>query len=235
MTPASMRTIGILGGMSWESTLPYYRLMNEAVRERLGGLHSAPILLDSLDFAPVEARMACGDWDGVAEILCAHAEGLERAGADILILATNTMHKLAPRIKERIAIPFLHIADATAEAITAMGLGTVGLLGTRPTMEEDFYTARLARQGITALIPATQRERDEVHRIIFEELCLGRCTEESRSTYLQIMAGLVEQGAQAVILGCTEIGLLVTQGPVPLIDTTAVHARAAVALALDGF
>lgn len=230
-----MKTIGILGGMSWESTLPYYRLINEAVRHRLGGLSSAPILLDSLDFAPVEERMAQGDWDAVAEILCTHAIRLERAGADFLVLATNTMHKLAPRIEERISIPFLHIADATAEAIKAMGMLKVGLLGTRPTMEEDFYTARLLRNGITPVIPEMAIERDEVHRIIFEELCLGRFTEESRATYRQIMERLMERGAQAVILGCTEIGLLIAQGPLPLIDTTAVHANAAVAMAMDGF
>ncbi len=229
----SMRTIGILGGMSWESTLHYYRLMNEAVRERLGGLHSAPILLDSVDFAPIEAFMCKGEWDAVADILCRRAARLEKAGAELLVLATNTMHKLAPQIEACIDLPFLHIADATSRQINKRGYRTVGLLGTRATMEEEFYTARLAAQRLTALTPETKAERDEVHRIIFEELCLGIIKDRSRQTYEEIMTRLAERGAQAIILGCTEIASLVSNGPVPLIDTTAVHARAAVAMALD--
>lgn len=230
-----MKTIGILGGMSWESTQHYYRLINEGVRSRLGGLNSARILLDSVNFAEVEAHMRAGEWDAVGDILCAHAKRLEQAGADFLLLATNTMHKLAPRIEEQTAIPLLHIADATAEVINGMGLATVGLLGTRPTMVEDFFTARLARHGIDAIVPEIEDDLCAVHRIIFDELCQGRVLDASRRRYEDIIAGLAARGARAVILGCTEIGILVSSGPVPLIDTTAVHARAAVALALDGF
>lgn len=230
-----MKTIGLIGGMSWESTQHYYRLMNETVRDRRGGLHSAAILLDSLDFAPVAARMHAGDWEAVAAILCASAARLERAGADLLVLATNTMHKLAPRIEAAVSIPFVHIADATARTVQDMHLTTVGLLGTRPTMEDDFYTARLAGHGLTAMTPDTEAERTDIDRIIFEELCVGRILEPSRAIYVRAMDRLAERGAQAVILGCTEIASLVSTGPVPLIDTTAVHARAAVAMALDGF
>lgn len=229
-----MKTIGILGGMSWESTRTYYRLINEGVRERLGGLNSARILLDSVNFADVEPLLRSGKWDELGDVLCSHALRLERAGADFLLLATNTMHKLAPRIEERLSIPLLHIADAAAGAVTAMGLDTVGLLGTRPTMDEDFFTARLARHGIKAMVPDCEDSRCAVHRIIFDELCQGRILDASRRAYEEVIDGLVGRGAQAVILGCTEIALLVSSGPVPLIDTTAVHARAAVALALDG-
>ena len=230
-----MKTIGILGGMSWESTQHYYRLINEEVRERLGGLNSARILLASVNFQDVEPHMRSGNWDEVAAMLCDHALRLERAGADFLVLATNTMHKLAPRIEQRISIPLLHIADATARTIMDMGLTTVGLLGTRHTMEEDFYTARLVRHGLTPLVPESAPERAEVDRIIFQELCRGCVLDESRHAYDDIIAKLAARGAEAVILGCTEIGLLVSAGPVPLIDTTAVHAKAAVRLALDGF
>jgi len=229
-----VKTIGILGGMSWESTQHYYRLINEEVRERLGGLNSARILLASVNFQDVEPRMRSGNWDEVAAMLCDHALRLERAGADFLVLATNTMHKLAPRIEQRISIPLLHIADATARTIADMGLTTVGLLGTRHTMEEDFYTARLVRHGLTPLVPESAAERSEVDRIIFQELCRGCVLNESRSAYDGIITKLAARGAEAVILGCTEIGLLVSSGPVPLIDTTAVHAKAAVSLALDG-
>lgn len=229
-----MKTIGILGGMSWESTQHYYRLINEEVRERLGGLNSARILLASVNFQDVEPHMRAGNWGEVAATLCDHALRLERAGADFLVLATNTMHKLAPRIEQRISIPLLHIADATARTIADMGLTTVGLLGTRHTMEEDFYTARLVRHGLTPLVPESAEDRSEVDRIIFQELCRGCVLNESRSAYDGIITKLAARGAEAVILGCTEIGLLVSAGPVPLIDTTAVHAKAAVSLALDG-
>lgn len=229
-----MKTIGILGGMSWESTQHYYRLINEEVRERLGGLNSARILLASVNFQDVEPHMRSGNWDEVAAMLCDHALRLERAGADFLVLATNTMHKLVPRIEQRISIPVLHIADATARTISNMGLTTVGLLGTRHTMEEDFYTARLVRHGLTPLAPESAAERAEVDRIIFQELCQGCVLNESRCAYDGIITKLAARGAEAVILGCTEIGLLVSSGPVPLIDTTAVHAKAAVSLALDG-
>ena len=229
-----MKTIGILGGMSWESTQHYYRLINEEVRERLGGLNSARILLASVNFQDVEPHMRSGNWDEVAAMLCDHALRLERAGADFLVLATNTMHKLVPRIEQRISIPVLHIADATARTIADMGLTTVGLLGTRHTMEEDFYTARLVRHGLTPLVPESAEDRAEVDRIIFQELCRGCILDESRRAYDGIITKLAARGAEAVILGCTEIGLLVSSGPVPLIDTTAVHAKAAVSLALDG-
>jgi aspartate racemase len=228
-----MKTIGILGGMSWESTQHYYRLINEAVRQRLGGLNSARILMASVNFQDLEPRMRAGKWDEVAAILCDHAKRLEQAGADFLVLATNTMHKLAPRIEAAVAIPLVHIADATALTIKDMGLATVGLLGTRHTMEDDFYTARLTRHGLTALVPEAPAERAEVDRIIFQELCRGSILNSSRTTYDGIIARLAARGAQAVILGCTEIGLLVASGPVPLIDTTEVHAKAAVALALN--
>lgn len=230
-----MKTIGILGGMSWESTQHYYRLINEEVRERLGGLNSARILLASVNFQDVEPHMRSGNWDEVAATLCDHALRLERAGAGFLVLATNTMHKLAPRIEQCISIPLLHIADATARTIADMGLTTVGLLGTRHTMEEDFYTARLVRHGLTPLVPESAPERAEVDRIIFQELCRGCILDESRCAYDDIITKLAARGAEAVILGCTEIGLLVSSGPVPLIDTTAVHAKAAASLALDGF
>ena len=227
-----MQTIGILGGMSWESTQHYYRLINEGVRQRLGGLNSARILLASVNFQDVAPNMKAEKWDEVAAVLCDHALRLEGAGADFLVLATNTMHKLAPRIQDAVSMPLLHIADATASVVRGMGLDTVGLLGTSHTMEEDFYTARLAAQGITPLIPEDAAERGEVDRIIFEELCRGRILDASRDTYKRIIARLAERGAGAVILGCTEIGLLVSDGPIPLIDTTAVHARAAVDLAM---
>lgn len=228
-----MKTIGILGGMSWESTQHYYRLINEEVRERLGELNSARIIMSSVNFQDLEPRMRAGKWDEVAAVLCDHAQRLEQAGAAFLVLATNTMHKLAPRIEEYVRIPLLHIADATALAIKELGLTSVGLLGTRHTMEEDFYTARLTRHGLTALVPDSSTERTEVDRIIFHELCQGRILDASRDKFDDIIARLAARGAQTVILGCTEIGLLVTTGPVPLIDTTAVHAKAAVTMALN--
>jgi len=229
-----MKTIGLLGGMSWESTLPYYRQINEAVRERLGGLHSARLVLFSVDFAQVERLQRSGDWDAAGVLLAEAARALQRAGADFLVLCTNTMHKVAEAIEAAVDIPLLHIADPTAAAIRSAGLRRVGLLGTRFTMEQPFYRERLERRhGIEVLVP-DEADRTEVHRVIYEELCQGSVHEASRQAYRQVIARLVERGAEAVILGCTEIGLLL--GPrdasVALFDTTSLHARAAAERAL---
>jgi aspartate racemase len=229
-----LRTIGLIGGMSWESTLPYYRQINEIVRQRLGGLHSAKLVLYSVDFQEIERLQQCGDWLAAGALLAHCARALESAGADFLVLCTNTMHKVAPAIEAAVRIPLLHIADATAAETRKAGFSTMGLLGTRFTMEEDFYRDRLRqRHSLEVLIPKPQ-DRDIIHRIIYDELCLGRIVGESRSEYLRIMADLVVQGAQAIILGCTEISLLV--GPqdcaVPLLDTTGIHARQAAEWAL---
>ncbi len=233
--PTSTRSlvIGMLGGMSWESSAEYYRLVNEAVRERLGGLHSARCVLASVDFAVIEERQVAGRWDEAGDILAAEAVRIEAAGADLLVLCTNTMHKVADRIQAAIGIPLLHIADVTAEAVTAAGLGTVGLLGTAFTMEQDFYRDRLATHGLTVLIPPPQ-DRSEVHRIIYDELCLGIVRDESRGRYQGVIARLVATGAQGIILGCTEIELLIGQqdSPVPVFPTTRLHVEAAVDLAL---
>ncbi|MWV17163.1 amino acid racemase [Pseudomonas sp. L-22-4S-12] len=231
-----MKTIGLIGGMSWESTIPYYRHLNEAVKARLGGLHSAKLVLLSVDFHEIERLQQSGDWDQAGRLLADAAQALERAGAELLVLCTNTMHKVAPAIEQAVGIPLLHIADPTAAAIKAAGLSRVGLLGTRFTMEQAFYRERLEqRHGIHVLIP-DEAQRQDVHRIIYEELCLGQVREESRQIYRRIIAGLVAQGAQAVILGCTETGLLVgaKDASVPLFDTTALHARQAAEWALAG-
>ncbi|AGI23352.1 aspartate racemase [Pseudomonas sp. ATCC 13867] len=229
-----MKTIGLIGGMSWESTIPYYRQINQAIKERLGGLHSAKIVLYSVDFHEIERLQHAGDWDAAGRLLADAARSLRAAGADFLVLCTNTMHKVASAIEAAVDIPLLHIADPTAEAIRAAGVTTVGLLGTRFTMEQAFYKDRLQeRFGLAVLTPSAD-ERQVVHRIIYEELCLGRIRDESREAYRSIIASLVARGAQAVILGCTEISLLV--GPqdasVPLFDTTAIHARQAAERAL---
>ena len=230
-----MQIIGLIGGMSWESTLPYYRQINEAVRQRLGGLHSARLVLYSVDFHEIERLQHNGDWSAAGARLAEAAQALERAGAEFLVLATNTMHKVADAIEAAVDIPLLHIADPTAAAIQAAGLQRVGLLGTRFTMEQPFYRERLEqRHGIEVLTPdAAQREL--VHRVIYEELCLGQIRQESRDAYRQVIADLVLRGAQAVILGCTEIGLLVSaeDASVPLFDTTRLHALAAADKALD--
>ncbi|MFI0472725.1 aspartate/glutamate racemase family protein [Halomonas sp. HMF6819] len=231
-----MRTIGVLGGMSWESTQSYYQALNEGVNEALGGFHSASLIMESVDFAEIEALQRAGDWHTAGEYLIQAAKRLERAGAGCLVLATNTMHKVAPAIEAAIDIPLLHIADATAEQCLKDGIKRVGLLGTRFTMEQDFYKARLKeRYGIDVVIP-TDDERESVHRIIFEELCRGEIKEESRKRYLDIIEGLQAEGAEAVILGCTEIALLVEQSHtrVALFDTTALHAAKAVAWSLEG-
>ncbi|HAF55538.1 MAG TPA: aspartate racemase [Thauera sp.] len=229
-----MKTIGLLGGMSWESTVPYYRQINEAVKARLGGLHSAKIVLYSVDFAEIERLQHQGDWAAAGALLADAARALERAGADFIVLCTNTMHKVAPAIEAAVKIPLLHIADPTAAAIHDAGLHRVGLLGTRFTMEQDFYRGRLAGQhGIEVLVPE-EDDRDLVHRVIYEELCLGRIDEPSRQAYREVMRRLVERGVQGIILGCTEISMLVgaRDASVPLFDTTRIHAEAAVARAL---
>ncbi|EPE7490535.1 aspartate/glutamate racemase [Cronobacter universalis] len=225
-----MKTVGLLGGMSWESTIPYYRLINEGVRDRLGGLHSAQLLLHSVNFHDIEACQASGEWDKAGEMLAQAALGLERAGAQAIVLCTNTMHKVAHQIEARCALPFLHIADATGRAIAQAGLRQVALLGTRYTMEQEFYRVRLAEGfGVTSLIPDAPA-RLRINQIIFDELCLGKITEESKRYYQQQIALLAEQGAQGVIFGCTEIGLLLgaQDCPVPVFDTAALHAAEAV-------
>jgi len=229
-----MKTIGLIGGMSWESTIPYYRQINERIKERLGGLHSAKVALYSVDFHEIERLQHAGDWDAAGRVLADAARSLKAAGADFLVLCTNTMHKVAPAIEAAVDIPLLHIADPTAEAIRAAGVATVGLLGTRFTMEQAFYKDRLVdRFGLQVLTPS-EADRQAVHRIIYEELCLGQIRDESREAYRRIIAALVEQGAEAVILGCTEISLLVgqTDAAVPLFDTTALHALHAADAAL---
>lgn len=234
MSNAAMKTIGLIGGMSWESTVSYYREINEAIKYRLGGLHSAKIVLYSVDFHEIELLQRAGDWDAAGEILAAAARSLQAAGADFLVLCTNTMHKVAAAIEQAVAIPLLHIADPTAAQIKSAGHTTVGLLGTRFTMEQAFYRERLeTRHGLRVIVP-NDADRATVHRVIYDELCLGVIKPESRAAYRQIMADMAAQGAEAIILGCTEISLLV--GPqdveVPLFDTTAIHARAAADRAL---
>ena len=231
-----MKTIGMIGGMSWESTAVYYRIVNETVRDRLGGLHSAECVLYSVDFADIEALQHAGRWDAAEAILVQAAEALVRAGAQLLIICTNTMHKLADGVAERVTVPLLHIADPTAEAIRAVGVESVALLGTRFTMEEAFYRRRLEqRHGLRVLIP-DDAQRQTVHDVIYDELCLGRIRKSSRDAYARIIDDLVRRGAAGVILGCTEIGLLVQADtcPVPVFDTACIHARAAVDAALAG-
>jgi len=230
-----MKTIGLIGGMSWESTQSYYRVINELVKSRLGGLHSAKIVLVSVDFAEIEALQVAGDWQQAGEMLARAAQSVERAGADFVLLCTNTMHKIAPAIEAAIKIPLLHIADPTAAAIKQAGLQKIALLGTRFTMEQDFYRGRLqAQHGLEVLLPDAA-QRQDVHRIIYEELCLGLLTSTAQHCYRAVIAELIAQGAQGIILGCTEISLLVSQADasVPLFDTTALHANAAVEWALS--
>ena len=230
-----MKTIGLLGGMSWESTLEYYRIINQTVQARLGGVHSAQCLLYSVDFAEIEALQHAGEWDALTETMVAAVRRLERGGADCLVICTNTMHRMADAVQAATALPLLHIADATAQAVKAQGLQTVGLLGTRFTMEGDFYRGKLTREhGLTVLIPA-EADREAVHRVIYEELIQGVIREESRQVYLDVIGSLVTDGAQGIILGCTEISLLVRQADVtiPVFDTTTLHAQAAVDWALQ--
>jgi aspartate racemase len=228
-----MKTIGLLGGMSWESTELYYRLINEETKRALGGLHSAPIAMVSVDFDEVERLQAREDWDAAAQLLSSKARQIESAGAELLLICTNTMHKVADQVAGAIGIPLLHIADATATRVMASGVRRVGLLGTRFTMEQQFYKGRLEQSGLEVLVPR-EEDRALVHRVIYEELCLGRVNPESRREFLRIIDALHESGAGAVIEGCTEIGLMVGQEhtDVPLFDTTRIHASQAVAEAL---
>jgi aspartate racemase len=228
-----VKRIGLLGGMSWESSALYYRLLNEGVRDRLGGLHSAQCLLLSVDFAEVEAMQAQGRWDDAARLLSAAARALEAGGADVLLLCTNTMHKVADQVQAAVGIPLLHLADATAQAAQRGGLTRVGLLGTAFTMEQDFYVGRLRSHGLEVLVPPAE-DRALVHRVIYDELCLGVVREQSRQDYRRVIADLVAAGAEGVVLGCTEIELLVSQqdSPVPVLPTTRLHVEAAVQLAL---
>ncbi|MBT2438567.1 aspartate/glutamate racemase family protein [Streptomyces sp. ISL-36] len=228
-----MKTIGLIGGMSWESSAEYYRLLNELVRERLGGLHSARCVLYSVDFAEIERLQVAGEWEKAGDVLATAAQGLEAAGAELLLICTNTMHKVADQVERAVEVPLLHLGDATARAVRAQGLTTVGLLGTAFTMEQDFYRDRLASHGLTVLVPGAD-DRAAVHRIIYEELCLGVVREESRATYRQVIDRLVAAGARGVILGCTEIELLVRpqDSPVVIFPTTRIHAEAAIVDAL---
>jgi aspartate racemase len=230
-----MRTIGLIGGMSWESSAEYYRIINQRVRDQLGPLRSAQLLMYSVDFGPVEQAQHTGRWDDAALILENAARRLQAGGADCVVLCTNTMHRVAPRIEAAVSIPFLHIADAAGAAAVAAGTLTVGLLGTAFTMEQDFLTSRLTAQGLTVLVPDAD-ERQAVHRIIYEELCVGVISAASRQVYQRVIESLAARGAQAIILGCTEIGLLIKpqHSNLPLLDTTELHAQAAVAFALQG-
>jgi aspartate racemase len=229
-----MKLIGMLGGMSWESTAQYYRLANELTRERSGGLHSARCLIHSVDFGRIEQLQAQGRWDDAGAQLADAARGLEAGGAQLLLICTNTMHKVADQVQAAVTIPLVHLGDATARAVRASGATTVGLLATAYTMEQDFYRGRLASHGLDVLVPDAA-DRAEVHRIIYEELCLGIVREESRRAYVTVIERLVADGAQGVILGCTEIELLIGPGdsPVPVFPTTRIHVEAALALATE--
>ncbi|HML68194.1 MAG TPA: aspartate/glutamate racemase family protein [Clostridia bacterium] len=228
-----MKTIGLIGGMSWESTVTYYQLLNEGVKDALGGLHSAKVLLYSVDFFEIESLMSRGDWDKAADLLGGVAARLENAGADMILICTNTLHKVAPQVQSRIRVPLVHIAVAAAEALTAQGISRVGLLGTKYTMTQAFYRDKLVERGIEVLIPEGD-DIDLVNRVIFDELCLGIVKEESRTEYLRVIADLQQRGAQGILLGCTELGLIVAREDVslPLFDTTEIHAKKALALAL---
>lgn len=230
-----MKTIGLIGGMSWESSLVYYRFINEGVKDRLGGLHSAECIMYSVDFAEIEPLQRDGNWAEAAQRMSEAARCVQAGGADFLVLCTNTMHKTASDIQRHVNIPLLHIADATAERITRKGLNKVGLLGTSFTMEDDFYKGRLSDQhGLDVIVPG-QNGRDLVHRVIYDELCLGEIRRASKEAYRRIIENLVRSGAQGIILGCTEIGLLIRakDSPVPIFDTTRIHAEAAVEFALS--
>jgi aspartate racemase len=231
----SMKTIGLIGGMSWESSIEYYRYVNEAIKGKLGGLHSAKCIMYSVDFAEIEILQHQGRWAEAATMLIKAARSLENGGADFIVLCTNTMHKVADDIQANVNIPFLHIADATAQRVKASGIQTIGLLGTRFTMEEDFYKGRLSEKyGLKIVVPTAQ-EREIVHRVIYDELVVGRIEQSSKAQYIDIIEQMINQGAEGIILGCTEIGLLVHQedSRVPLFDTTRIHAEAAVEYALQ--
>lgn len=229
MAAKEQRTLGIIGGMSWESTESYYRLINEGIKARLGNLHSADLLIHSVDFAPIEALQAQGAWDEMGKVLANSGKRLQAAGAQGLLIATNTMHKVVDDVQAAINVPIIHIADVTAVAIKQQGLTKIALLGTQFTMVEEFYKQRLIHAGLQVLIPENDA-RAEVHRIIYEELCQGQLLDSSRQYYQQVIKDLADKGAKGVILGCTEIGLLIqpADSPIPVFDTTAIHAAAAV-------
>ena len=228
-----MKTIGLIGGMSWESTIPYYRIINEYASSKLGGLHSARIILYSVEFDELEKYMSAGHWDSIAEVLSDAAVRLEQAGAEVLLICTNTMHKLYPKIREKVTIPMIHIADAAADALESRGFKKAALLGTRYTMTEDFYTSRLRERGFDVFIPG-EKDIELINTVIFDELCRGIITEKSRSDFAGIIAKLKAEGADAVILGCTEIGMLIRQedSVLPIFDTTVLHAESAARYAL---
>lgn len=229
-----MKTIGLIGGMSWESTADYYRILNTAISRKLGGLHSAKLVLYSVDFYELEKCLQSEDWDTIAEILTNAAQSLERAGADFIVICTNTMHKAAPRIQSKVGIPILHIAEVTADALLAQGIRKAALLGTSFTMEQDFYTKILTEKGIDVMIP-DKADREFINRTIFDELCLGMIKDTSKSEFLSIISKLQTNGAKGVILGCTEIGMLIQQKdtPIPLFDTTMLHAASAAMRSLE--
>ena len=230
-----MKTIGLIGGMSWESSIEYYRIINEATKAKLGGLHSAKSLMVSVDFAEIEVLQHQGKWTEAAQILIESAKSLENGGADFIVLCTNTMHKVADDIQVNVNIPLLHIADATAELVKESGIQKIGLLGTRFTMEEEFYKGRLAQEyGLSVSVPNAP-QREIVHRVIYDELVLGKIEQNSKEQYVDIIRQMIDQGAEGIILGCTEIGLLIHEqdSPVPLFDTTRIHAEAAVEYALQ--
>ena len=230
-----MKTIGLVGGMSWESTLEYYRIINERMKEKLGGFHSAKIVLYSVDFQEVESWQHLGKWEELTGLMIDAAQRVERAGADLLVICTNTMHKMADEVQQSIRIPLLHIVDVTAAEIKSRSIRKVGLLGTRFTMEQDFYKQRLSRNHGPEVIIPDEKERELIHGILYNELCLGEIKDTSKGVFQKIIAGLVSRGAQGIVLGCTEIPLLVTQKDydIPLFDTTTIHARAAVDKALE--
>ncbi|UYX54543.1 aspartate/glutamate racemase family protein [Bacillus thuringiensis] len=229
-----MKTIGLIGGMSWESTSEYYRILNEEIKSRLGGLHSAKCLINSVDFEEIERFQSNGDWDGAGEVLGNAAYSLQKGGADFIIICTNTMHKVVEKIKENINIPVLHIADTTVKEIKRKGIQTIGLLGTKYTMEQDFYKSRIEENNIKVIVPV-EKNREKINEIIYTELCLGKITSQSREYYKRVIEELVQKGAQGIILGCTEIGLLIKQEDVvvPIFDTTFIHANEAVNVALE--
>lgn len=229
-----MRTIGLIGGMSWESTLGYYQIMNEGIKEILGGYHSAKILMYSVDFAEVEACLRTDDWKKSAQLMINAAKRLEHAGADCILIGTNTLHKVAEEVQAQLKVPLVHIASVTADALVKDGIQKTALLGTRFTMEQDFFTAKLKERGIDVLIPS-ETDREIINNVIFGELCLGNISDRSKKEFLRIVEELAKQGAQAAILGCTEIGMLIGQSDteVPLYDTTVIHAKSAVAFALQ--
>ena len=229
-----MKTIGLIGGMSWESTIPYYEIINEAVKNALGGLHSAKIILYSVEFDEIEKCQASGDWDKSADILADVAMKLEAAGADFILICTNTMHKVAPQIQAKVNVPIIHIVDAVADVLRSQGITKVGLLGTKYTMTQDFYKQKLIDRGIAVVIPGPE-DVEAVNDIIFHELCVGTIRQESRTVYSAVIEKLKAAGAEGVILGCTEIGLLVSQqdSVLPIYDTTVIHAQKAAKLALE--